>query len=59
MNFRNALSELCSGQNDIGAIARRNQLDAEQILALKAVSRKVADDSGLGMASPFIASMMA
>lgn len=59
MNFRTALSDLCNGQNDICELARKNHLNAEQVTALKAISRRVSDDSGMGLSSAFIASMMA
>ena len=59
MNFNIALSELCNGHDDICELARRNHLDAEQVTALKAVSRKLSDASGLALPSAFIASMMA
>jgi hypothetical protein len=59
MNFRTALSELCNGQNDIGELARRNHLNTEQVMALKAVSGKCSEAAGMTLPSAFIASMMA
>ena len=56
MNFKTALSELCNGQNDLGELARRNHLNADQILALKAVSGRCSE---MALPSAFIASMMA
>lgn len=59
MNFKTALSELCNGQNDLGELARGNHLNADQVLALKAVSGRCAEASGMALPSAFIASMMA